>query len=83
MILSINPRAHLLSKGEQDDFDAVVGGDARATYSIAPDLGRTNWATFPLVRFQNRETGRALTYYRHPSGRPRYWVSQFSKAMEQ
>jgi len=84
MRLATNPMARPITKAEQDDFDTVLKArGARGDYSVAPDLGKTNWASFPLVRILDRGTGRAFTYYRHPAGHRRYWVSQFSEALGQ
>jgi hypothetical protein len=84
MILSTNPSARPLTRVEQDDFNTTFGKRrALGEYKVAPDVGQTNWGSFPLVRIQNCATGRAFVYYRHPPGHPRYWVNQFFEALGQ
>lgn len=84
MNLATNPLARPLTKPEQNDLaSALKVRGAHGDYSATPDVGKTNWGTFPLVRVRDRTTGKAFSYYRHPAGHPRYWVKEFSEALGQ
>ncbi len=76
------PGAQPLTRAEQDDFNGALEQlGSQDVYSVEPEVGQSNWGTFPLVQVQNRATGRSHRYYRNPPGHPRYWVNQFSEAM--
>jgi hypothetical protein len=75
--------ARPLTESEQEALGTVLKKHGVFDgYIVVPRVSETSWQPIQSVTIQNRITGAARTYNRgFGATHPRYWVTQFSKAL--